>query len=150
MRKVAIVWSEFNAEITRGLLTGARHTLEAAGIPVGDQDIFQVPGAFELPLVALRLAETKRYDAIITLGCVIKGDTMHFEFVSLGVTMGIQQATLASGVPILFGVLTTQNEDQALARSDTKSFETNKGSETANACLQVLNVLERVHSSQSR
>lgn len=143
-QRIALVWAQFNSEITRGLVSGALRVFEEAGVQVQPRDIFEVPGAFELPLIAKRLAASKHYDAVVTLGCVIKGDTLHFEFVSLGVTLGIQNVSIETGVPILFGVLTTQTEEQAQARSVAGDLATNKGAETARACLDVLKTLERV------
>lgn len=147
------MWSQFNTNVTRGLLVGARTTLEKAGIAIRDEDVFQVPGAFELALVCQRLlsatATRPAYDAALALGCVIKGDTLHFEFVSVGTTLGIQQAMLQTGKPIVFGVLTTQTEEQAIARSRTDDLRENKGAEAARACLDVLATLERIDAGHS-
>ena len=127
--KFAIVISRYNTEVTDGLLAGARAALEEKGSPVANEDIIDAPGAYELPLIAQTLAKTGRYAGVICLGCVIKGDTAHFEFINLGVSVGIQQASLTTGVPIAFGVLTTYTEVQAVIRS-SPGYE-NKGREAA-------------------
>ncbi len=144
MTRVAIAISRFNAEITDGLLHGARAELEAAGVPVREADIITAPGAFELPLIAQTLALTARYRGVICLGCVIKGDTAHFEFISLGATMGLMTATLATRVPISFGILTTYDEAQAIARSANDAE--NKGREAARACVESIAILDRISS----
>ena len=131
--RFAIVISRYNTAVTDGLLEGALATFKESGHPVAAADIVDAPGAFELPLIAKALAETERYAGIVTLGCVIKGDTAHFEFISLGVATGIQNASLETGVPIAFGVLTTYTDEQAELRS--KPGNENKGREAALACL---------------
>ncbi len=140
--RLAIVVSRFNTEITFGLREGARAWLLEHGITLRDEDLFDSPGAFELPLIAQHLARTGRYAGIICLGCVIKGDTAHFEFISLGTATGLMQAALASGVPISFGVLTTYTEAQAVSRSRDDAH--NKGREAAAACVETLAVLETI------
>ena len=107
-----------------------------------DVECFDAPGAFELPLLAQTLARSGKYAGIVCLGAVIKGDTAHFEFISLGATIGIQQASLNSGVPISFGVLTTYNEEQAMIRSQPNSSE-NKGREAAAACLESATFIQK-------
>jgi 6,7-dimethyl-8-ribityllumazine synthase len=140
--RFAIVVSRFNQEVTTGLLNGALKTLSQAEISHSDQDTFEAPGAFEIPLLAKKLAKTGRYAGVICLGCVIKGDTAHFEFISLGATQGILQSMLETEIPIAFGVLTTYNEQQALERS--RDDEHNKGREAALACLQAAQLLKRI------
>lgn len=133
--RFAIVVSRFNGEITGGLLRGARMELAAAGVADGDVVVVHVPGAFELPLAALKLARSRRFDAVIALGALIKGDTMHFEYIAAAATEGIARASLDSGIPIAFGVLTTLSEAQALERS--QDDDSNKGREAAAAALDM-------------
>jgi 6,7-dimethyl-8-ribityllumazine synthase len=106
-------------------------------VAVEARDVFRAPGAFEIPLLAKKLAKTGRYSGVICLGCVIKGDTAHFEFISLGATIGLMQATLDTEVPITFGILTTYTDEQATVRSRAEGPEAahNKGREAAAACL---------------
>lgn len=137
--RFAIVVSRFNREITDGLLSGAEELFIEKKI--NDVDVFHTPGAFEIPLLAQKLAKTKKYQGIICLGAIIKGDTAHFEFVSLGATIGVMQAMLATEVPISFGILTTYSDDQAEARS--RSDSKNKGREAAEACLEMV---EAIHA----
>jgi len=138
--KLAIVVSRFNTEITGGLKNGALEWLEERNIH--DVDVYDAPGAFELPLLAQRLAKSGNYEGVICLGCVIKGDTAHFEFISLGATMGIMQAQLTTEVPIAFGILTTYTEGQAIARS--RADAENKGREAAAACVESVAFLRNV------
>jgi 6,7-dimethyl-8-ribityllumazine synthase len=142
--RFAVVTSRFNEEITGGLRRGARAWLEEHGVGDGQVEEFDAPGAFEIPLIAQRLARTGRYAGVICLGCVIKGDTAHFEFISLGATIGIQQAMLATGVPISFGVLTTYDDAQAEARSRDDAH--NKGREAAAACFETARLLAGIGS----
>lgn len=113
--RFAIAVARFNAQITGPLLEGCLDELRARGADA-DIDAFEVPGCFELPLTAKLLGESGKYDAVICIGAVIRGDTPHFEYVSSATASGVQQAALATGVPVIFGVLTTDNEEQALAR----------------------------------
>jgi len=138
----AILVSRFNTEVTSGLRNGAIEYLSEQGITVAEKDLYEAPGAFEIPLLAQKLARSKRYRGVICLGCVIKGDTAHFEFISLGATIGIMQATLATEVPITFGILTTYTDEQALVRS-LKNAE-NKGREAAAACLESAQLLASI------
>jgi 6,7-dimethyl-8-ribityllumazine synthase len=140
--RIAIVYSSFNENVTQGLLNGATTYLTESKIPLRKEDIFKAPGAFEIPLIAKHLAKTKRYDGVICLGCVIKGDTAHFEFISLGTTSGIMQAMLETEIPITFGVLTTYTDDQAILRS--RENGENKGIEAAKACLEAISLLKRI------
>ncbi len=141
--RLAVVVSRFNPEITDGLSRGAREWLAEHDIPLDEGDLFDSPGAFELPLIAQALARTGRYKGVICLGCVVKGDTAHFEFISLGAATGLMQASLATGVPIAFGILTTYTEEQATARS--RDDRHNKGREAAAACVETLAVLHAIH-----
>ena len=140
--RIAIVVSRFNEEITTGLLRGARAHLAQHDAPVRDHDIIDAPGAFELPLIAQTLARTGRYDGVVCLGCVIKGDTAHFEFISLGTSLGLMKAGLETEVPITFGVLTTYTDEQAEVRS--RDDDANKGREAAAACLETILTLRRI------
>lgn len=143
--KLAIVVSRFNDEITLGLLQGAKAYLAEQAVDVPDSAIFWAPGAFELPLIAKVLARQKRFGGVICLGCVIKGDTAHFEFISLAASLGILQASLETEVPITFGILTTYTDEQAEARSSANA--SNKGREAAAACLETIAALQRVRHS---
>lgn len=141
-KRFAIVVSQFNEKVTGGLLQGSIEYLAENGITQSEKDIYRAPGAFEIPLIAKKLARTKRYSGVICLGCVIKGDTAHFEFISLGATIGIQQASLETDIPIAFGILTTYTAAQAEHRS-SKDAE-NKGREAAAACLESAELLASI------
>jgi len=133
--RFAVVVSRFNEEITEGLLRGALEFFAEQSIPTETVKIVRVPGAFEIPLAAKRLAESGDYDAIVCLGCLIKGDTMHFEYIADAASHGIAQAAISTGVPIAFGVLTTMTEEQAVERSGAGAG--NKGREAAAAALEM-------------
>ncbi len=135
MARFAIVVSRFNEEITEGLLRGAQEFFAEANVREDDVTIVRVPGAFEIPVTAQRLAESGEYDAIVCLGCLIKGDTMHFEYIADAASHGIVQAASATGVPMTFGVLTTMTEEQAVERSG--SGPSNKGREAAAAAVEM-------------
>src|SRR5688572_20844289 len=115
--RFAVVVSRFNDEVTSGLLDGARAALVEAGAREQDIAIVRVPGAFELPLAAQRVAETGDVEAVICLGCLIKGDTMHFEYIAAAASQGIMDVALASGVPVAFGLLTALTDEQAIERA---------------------------------
>src|SRR5262245_11221070 len=140
--RVAIVVSRFNEGITEGLLQGARERLAEASVPDDDVTIIRVPGAFEIPIVAQRLGESGEYDAIVCLGCLIKGDTMHFEYIAEAASHGIMQAAAATGIPMAFGVLTTLTEEQAVDRS--RSGPENKGREAAAAALEMAKLFRKL------
>jgi 6,7-dimethyl-8-ribityllumazine synthase len=142
--RFAVVVSRFNEEITAGLLAGARATLSAAGVSDADVTLVHVPGAFELPATALRLARTGEFDAIICLGCLIKGDTMHFEYIAEAASQGIMNVTVATGVPVAFGVLTTMTDEQAIVRS--APGDGNKGGEAARAAIDMATLFRRLGS----
>lgn len=146
--RFAIVVSQFNEEVTGGLKAGALALLSENGIPSANIEIISAPGAFEIPLIAQTLAKTKKYDGVICLGCVIKGDTAHFEFISLGATIGIQIASLSTEVPIAFGILTTYTDEQAAVRSKKEGAQAphNKGREAALACLSTVNTIKTIRS----
>ncbi len=140
---LAIVLSRFNPEVTSGLLNGALAHLAEHGI-IAPQ-IYHAPGAFEIPLIAKALAQSGRYDGVICLGCVIKGDTAHFEYISLGATMGLMTASLDTGVPLTFGILTTYSDEQAVVRSRDDAH--NKGREAAAACVEALETLTAIRQA---
>jgi 6,7-dimethyl-8-ribityllumazine synthase len=140
--RFAIVVSRFNEEITEGLLQGARERLAEASVPDDDVTIIRVPGAFEIPIVAQRLGESGEYDAVVCLGCLIKGETMHFEYIAEAASHGIMQAAAATGIPMAFGVLTTLTEEQAVERS--RSGPDNKGREAAAAALEMANLFHKL------
>ena len=144
--RFAIVVSRFNEEITDGLLRGARAALEEASVQAGHVTVVRVPGAFESPLTARTLAETGRFDAVIALGCLIKGDTMHFEYIASAAAHGIADASAATGVPIAFGVLTTLTDEQALERA--ADGPGNKGREAALAAVEMATLLQRIQQVQ--
>lgn len=140
MKKFAIIRSQFNDDITLGLLRGAESYLKEQGVE--EIDTFEAPGAFELPLIAKRLAKTQKYSGVICLGCVIKGETAHFEFISLSSSVGLMQGMLDTDVPISFGVLTVYSRDQARVRS--QPGPENKGIEAASACYQTAQLLSQI------
>jgi 6,7-dimethyl-8-ribityllumazine synthase len=140
--RFAIVVARWNGEITESLLRGAQRALQRQGVPEEDVQTFRVPGAFELPLAARKLAETGRFDAVITLGAVIRGGTPHFEYVCAETTRGIGEVALTTGVPIAFGVLTTDDLDQARERSGPGTD--NKGEEAALTALEMISLLRQL------
>lgn len=133
--RFGIVVARFNEDITRGLLAGAREVLVEAGVPDEQVTVVHVPGAFEIPLTARRLAGSGQFDAVICLGCLIKGDTMHFEYIASAASHGIMEVAAETGIPITFGVLTTLTEEQARVRA-THGPE-NKGREAALAAVEM-------------
>ncbi len=137
--RIAVVCSRFNSGVTEQLLQGALRALSKAGVHKEDIAIAHVPGAFEIPLIAKRIAETLRPDAIVCLGCLIKGETMHFEYISSATFQGIQKASLETGVPMALGVITTLTEEQALMRAG--EGQNNKGWEAARAAIEMTNLL---------
>jgi 6,7-dimethyl-8-ribityllumazine synthase len=140
--RFAVVVSRFNLEITQGLLAGALAALEEAGVAKSAPTVVWVPGAFELPLTVQRLAESGSYDAIVCLGCLIKGDTMHFEYIAESVVHGLARVALQSGVPVALGVLTTLTEAQAVERAAPGPG--NKGAEAARAALEMASLFHRL------
>ena len=142
-RRVGIVCARWNDAITRRLLGGATSRLGELGVAGQDVDVAWVPGAFELPLAAKVMAGTGRYDAVIAIGCVIRGDTAHFEYVAGPAAEGIMTAQLESEVPIILAVLTTEDRRQALVRSvvDGDVSGDNKGAEAADTALEMVAVL---------
>jgi 6,7-dimethyl-8-ribityllumazine synthase len=142
--RVALVCGRFNDHITTRLLDGARAALGEAGTADEDVHLTWVPGAFEVPLAAKAWAESGRVDAVVGLGAVIRGETGHYDFVAGECARGIQDAQLATGVPIVFGVLTTENLEQALARSGD---DDNKGAESAHTALEMVAVLRAIRGA---
>ncbi len=140
--KIAIVVSLFNPEITKKLLQGTVDKLIDLGLNENQVKIFEVPGAVEIPLAAKLLALTKKYQAIICLGAVIRGDTDHYHYVCEQVSRGCQQVMLECNIPVIFGVLTTKNEKQAMQRVTKPSHH--KGIEAAEAAVRMIQLLERI------
>jgi len=139
--RLGIVVSRFNSFITERLLAGALDALSRAGADEKKIEIVRVPGSFEIPVAAKRLAQTGRYDALICLGCIIRGETQHFDYLSAEVTRGIQLAAIETGVPLAFGVLTTDTLEQAIDRAGAKSG--NKGAEVALSAVEMANLLKQ-------
>lgn len=140
--KIGIVLARFNEFIGSKLLSGAEDALIRHGVDEDDIEVAWVPGAYEIPLVAKKLATSEKYDAVICLGAVIKGNTPHFDYVSAEVSKGIAQVGLLSEVPVIFGVLTVDNIEQAIERAGTKAG--NKGSEAANSAIEMVNLLSQI------
>jgi 6,7-dimethyl-8-ribityllumazine synthase len=141
--RVGVVVSRWNAFITERLLEGALDTLKRHGVDTdGAVDVARVPGTFEVPLVAQRLAHSGRYDVVICLGCLIRGSTPHFDYIAAECSKGIAQAMMSSGVPVTFGILTTDSIEQAIERAGTKAG--NKGAEAAGAAIEMANLLREL------
>jgi len=140
--KLAIVVGRFNEFITGKLLSGAKDGLIRHGVAETDIDVMWVPGAFEIPLAAKRLANTKNYDAVITLGAVIRGSTPHFDYVSSEVAKGVAAVSLQADIPVIFGVLTTDSIEQAIERAGTKAG--NKGWEASITAIEMANLLKQI------
>jgi len=140
-RRIAIVVSRFNRAVTDNLLDGAVAAAKERGVEVADTDVFPVPGAFELPVVARAIAKGGRYDGVICLGAVVRGETPHFDFVCEQAAAGIQQVALETGVPVAFGVLTTDTMEQAMARAGGDVG--NKGREALVTVLDTLHQIRR-------
>jgi 6,7-dimethyl-8-ribityllumazine synthase len=140
--KFALVVSRFNSFITERLLEGALDCLRRQGVADNDLTVARVPGAWEIPLVAKRLAQAKAYDAVICLGAVIRGSTPHFDYVAAEVSKGVAQVSLEAQTPISFGILTTDTIEQAIERAGTKAG--NKGFAAAEAALEMVNLLKEL------
>lgn len=140
--KFCIIISRFNDFIGSKLLSGAIDELKRHGVSDENIDIVKVPGAFEIPLAAMKFAKTKKYNAIITLGAIIRGATSHYEHVSAELSKGIAQVSLQTEIPVIFGVLTTENIEQAIERAGTKAG--NKGSDAAKAAIEMANLLKLI------
>lgn len=139
-KKFGIVVSRFNEFITSKLLSGAIDALTRHGVNESDIQIAWTPGSFEIPLIAKKMAESKKYNAIICLGAVIRGETPHFDYVAAEVSKGIAKISLDTGIPVIFGVLTTDTIDQAISRAGTKSG--NKGFDAAVTAIEMANLCE--------
>ena len=140
--KVGIVAGRFNEFITSKLVGGAMDGLLRHDVKDEDVDIAWVPGAFEIPLVASKMAKSGKYDAVICLGAVIRGDTTHYDYVCNEVSKGIATVSLESGIPVMFGVLTTENIEQAIARAGSKGG--NKGYDCALSAIEMVNLLRQM------
>lgn len=140
--KIGIVVSRFNEFITSKLLSGAVDMLKRHGVEEKDISVAWVPGAYEIPFVAKKMAESTKYHAVITLGAVIRGSTPHFDMVASEVSKGVANVGLETGVPVIFGVLTTDNIEQAIERAGTKAG--NKGCDAAMAAIEIVNLLKEI------
>jgi 6,7-dimethyl-8-ribityllumazine synthase len=134
------VISRFNGEITNGLLRSALDALEEAGVAQDAITVMPVPGAFELPLAAMALAKTRRYACVVALGCIVRGETPHFEYVANEAASGLQLAGIETGIPVAFGVLTTENVEQAEARVE-------KAAEAVRSALEMADVFARLRAT---
>jgi 6,7-dimethyl-8-ribityllumazine synthase len=146
-RRFAIVVSRFNDFVTERLLTGAREGLASAGVGEPDVTVVRVPGAYEIPMAAQRVAETGRFAGVVCLGCLIRGATPHFEYISSAVAHGLQQGAAATGVPFTFGVLTTNSAEEALERA--VPGPNNKGWEAAVAAVEMASLFARLDATGS-
>ena len=147
-RRFVIVAARFNERITERLVEGARRALAAGGVPDSDVELRWVPGSFELPQAASHLAATGAYAAIICVGCVIRGETPHFDFVAGEAAAGIRQVALATGVPTMFGVITALTEEQAWARAG--GAVGNRGQEAADAAIEMAEFVAEVRRNEAR
>ncbi|MFQ6112081.1 MAG: 6,7-dimethyl-8-ribityllumazine synthase [Nitrospinota bacterium] len=146
--KIGVVASRFNEFITRRLIEGALDALTRHGVAEGDIDVVRVPGSFELPFVAKRMAESGSYAAIVCLGAIIRGDTPHYEYIAAEVTKGIAQTALESGVPLTLGVITTDSIEQAIERAGAKAG--NKGFDAAMSALEMANLIPQLGKRRRR
>lgn len=142
--KVGIVAARFNEFITSKLLGGALDGLKRHNVEEDNIEVAWVPGAFEIPLIASKMAKSKKYDAIICLGAVIRGNTTHYDYVCSEVSKGIAQVSLSSDIPVMFGVLTTENIEQAIERAGTKSG--NKGFDCAVGAIEIVNLIREIEA----
>lgn len=140
--KFCIIIARFNDFIGSKLLDGAIDELKRHGVKEENIDVVKVPGAFEIPVVAQKTAKSGKYNAVITLGAVIKGSTPHFDYVSAEVSKGVASVSLQTGVPVIFGVLTTDNIEQAIERAGTKAG--NKGSDAAKTAIEMANLMKTI------
>jgi len=146
--KYGIVIGRFNEFIGSKLLSGCIDTLVRHGVNEENIDVAWVPGAFEIPLVAGKLADSGKYDAIITLGAIIRGSTPHFDYVAAELSKGVAQVALKSSIPVLFGVLTTDNIEQAIERAGTKAG--NKGSDAALSAIEMVSLIKNIESNNNK
>ncbi|MGL4791875.1 MAG: 6,7-dimethyl-8-ribityllumazine synthase [Anaerotignaceae bacterium] len=140
--KVGIIVTRFNEFITSKLLSGAIDGLKRHDVDDNDIEIAWVPGAFEIPLIAQKMAKSKKYDAVICLGAVIRGSTTHYDYVCSEVSKGIAHVSLNSEIPVMFGVLTTENIEQAIERAGTKAG--NKGFDCALSAIEMVNLIKKI------
>ena len=140
--KVGIIVARFNEFITSKLLSGALDTLTRHEVKEENIQVAWVPGAFEIPLIASKMAESGKYDAVICLGAVIRGSTSHYDYVCSEVSKGIASVSLKSGIPVMFGVLTTENIEQAIERAGSKAG--NNGSECAQGAIEMVNLIREI------
>ena len=140
--RIAVVAARFNEFITSRLLSGCEDGLVRHGVDTEQIDVTWVPGAFEIPLIASKMAKSGKYDAVICLGAVIRGSTSHYDYVCAEVSKGVAQVSLKTGLPVLFGVLTTDNIEQAIERAGTKAG--NKGYDCALSAIEMINLLEGI------
>ena len=140
--KIGIVAGRFNEFITSKLVAGAVDVLKRNDVNDDDIDVAWVPGAFEIPLITKKMAESKKYDAILALGAVIKGATPHFDYVCAEVSKGVAQISLHTGLPVMFGVLTTNNIEEAIERAGTKAG--NKGADAAFGALEMIDFIKNI------
>lgn len=143
--KVALVVGRFNSFVTERLLEGAQDALLRSGASASDLGIFRTPGSFELPMVAKKIAATKRYDAVVALGCLIRGETLHFDLIAAEAAKGLANVSLDFGIPVVFGVLTTDTLEQAVHRAGAKAG--NKGGEAAMAAVEQVNLYRAIDSA---
>ena len=141
--KIGIVAARFNEFITSKLLSGAIDGLERHNVAKNDIDVAWVPGAFEIPLIAKKMAESGKYDAVICLGAVIRGAASHYDYVCNEVSKGVASVSLSSGIPVMFGVVTTENIEQAIERAGTKAG--NKGYDCALGAIEMVNLIREIN-----
>ena len=141
-QRFCIVISRFNEFISSKLLSGAVDELIRHGVKDSDIDVMWVPGAFEIPLVSQKAAQSKKYAAVITLGAVIKGSTAHYDYVCAEVSKGVASVALETGIPVIFGVLTTENLEQAIERAGTKAG--NKGADAAKSAIEMVSLIGQI------
>ena len=145
---VGIVVSTFNESVTGRLLAGAEETLQQLGVEEDHIQRVRVPGAFEIPLAAKMLAQSQRIDGVVCLGAVIRGETPHFDYISQETTRGIGQVALETGIPVIFGVLTTDTVEQAMERSG--SLECNKGADAARTVVEMISLMKQLNTTNFR
>lgn len=141
-KKFGVVVSRFNEFLSSKLVEGAIDTLEQHGVQENSIDIVWVPGSFEIPIIAQKIARSKKYDAVICLGTIIRGDTPHFDYIASEVAKGVSKVSLDTGVPCVFGIITADNLEQAIERTGTK--QGNKGRDAALSAIEMANLLEKL------
>ena len=146
--RLAIVVSRFNQTLTEKLLAGAREALTKCGVDDDAVDVAWVPGSFEIPVTALRIAQTHQYDAVVCLGAVIRGQTPHFDYIASEVAKGVAQVAMSTGVPTIFGVITADTIEQAVERAGTKAG--NKGADAAASAIEMANLFGKLPKGSAR